>query len=53
MRRQVHLDHKCKRCGTGKILSGDQAQYNAKSKDGTVICAECKLDELMGRYESV
>lgn len=53
MRRQTHLDHKCQRCGTGTILSGMQSQYNARSNDGTIICADCKLDELMGRYEPV
>jgi len=36
------------RCGVGTILTGTQRQYNAKSKDGKDICAECKLQEIYG-----
>lgn len=31
----------------GSILAGSQAQYNAKSKDGSAICPDCKLEELL------
>lgn len=39
----------CKRCMQGSILTGEQAKYNAKSKDGQPICPECKLNECYDR----
>lgn len=37
----------CKRCMRGSILTGLQAQYNVKAKDGSAICPDCKLKELL------
>jgi hypothetical protein len=38
------------RCGVGTILTGVQRSHNAKSEDGTDICADCKLEELYATY---
>lgn len=35
------------RCGSGTVLTGQQRQYNAKSKkDNAYICVKCALEEL-------
>lgn len=34
------------RCGRHEIMTGTEAQYNAKSKDGSYICTECFIDEI-------
>lgn len=37
----------CMRCQKGTVLTGNSAQYNAKSIDGTSICPGCKLEEII------
>jgi hypothetical protein len=37
----------CPRCKTGRVMTGPQTQYNARSKDGTIVCTDCRLREII------
>jgi hypothetical protein len=37
----------CPRCLRGSVMTGRQAQFNAKSVNGQCICTNCKMDEIL------
>jgi hypothetical protein len=39
----------CPRCSTGRIMTGNQAQFNAKDEAGKQVCIDCKLKEIYGQ----
>jgi len=45
--RQSIKTAKCRRCKTGDIYTGHNAEHNPKSADGHVICADCKATEVI------
>jgi hypothetical protein len=32
----------------GSIIVGPNRQYNCRLKDGTIVCPDCKLEEIIG-----
>lgn len=37
----------CRKCMQGSIIVGPNRLYNSKLKNGTVVCVDCKLKEIM------
>lgn len=38
------------RCGREKILTGERAKYNAKDKQGRMICSSCVMDAVLAPW---
>ena len=50
-RQSKHLERKCSRCNQGNLFGNGEAALNAKSQfTGTIICGDCRVDEITGRY---
>jgi hypothetical protein len=44
---------RCTRCKTGKVMSDEGRRgFNAKSQDGSIICADCKVEEIYTKLRS-
>lgn len=44
---------RCNRCKTGKVMSDEGRRgFNATSDDGTIICNDCKVEEIYSKFRS-